>query len=135
MTTTTAENRFYANDVLVDDFDYTVVEDPETARRVVPAQPTVRARVLRTVAAMATSGVLVFGPLGLVSPVDPTTGEERPLDSVIVRVRAPEQHGVPTVGHVAVPESHAAAAKRFRQMFRAVPLNRIEKLPDPDFGL
>lgn len=38
--------------------------------------------------------------------------------------------GMPTLTH-----DEAERARRFERLFRKVPLNDVEKLPDPDYGL
>jgi len=39
------------------------------------------------------------------------------------------------VERVPVPDSHQAAAARFKKLFREVSLNDVERLPDPDYDL
>jgi hypothetical protein len=40
-----------------------------------------------------------------------------------------------SVAHVAMPESHQLAAERLRKLFRTVPLNEVERVTDPHYGL
>jgi len=61
--------------------------------------------------------------------------------SVFSRVpgeRLPERQELPRpasspTSDVPIPESHRRAADRFAKLFRSVPLNDVEKLPDPDY--
>lgn len=129
---TPQSDSFYANNVLVEQFDYTVVPNPQPIQRS-PEQTRISSRLLRTVASVAAGGVLVFGPFGVSAPASHvgTHGAE----VVVVHVRGPESGPAVQVPRVAVPDSHRRAADRFRKLFRAVPLNEVEKIPDPDFGL
>lgn len=94
------------------------------------AQPPLRtdrvpvASMLITAAAVTVVGVLtlVTPPASSLSALTPRSYETVVMD----RAR---------VAGVETPAAHRRAAERFRRLFRAVPLNDVEKLPDPDFGL
>jgi hypothetical protein len=119
------EIKFYSNDVLMEEFDYTIVSDPAPNDQ----RESVLSKISGTVAAIAAGGVLLFGPFGFSSlpglAIDPAA-----QSMVIVRAYT-HNH----VGLVAMPDAHQEAAARFQKLFRVVPLNDVERLKDPDYGL
>ena len=118
-----SEGTFYANELL-EEFDYTVVENLEPIRQTTPFFST----FTKMAAAVVAGGLFVFGPFGISMPN--STPQTDMLGSVVVVHAA---HG--NVAHVAVSDAHQRAAERFRKLFRAVPLNDVERLTDPVYGL
>ena len=126
------DNSFYTNEVLVEELDYTVVENPQPLR---PGSDrvTVTSKILRAAATIAATGTIVFGPCGVTAPAEYASGQ--PQATVIVHVHSPQEAPRAHVVDVPIPDPHRLAAERFKRLFSAVPLHEVEKLPDPDFGL
>ena len=122
------KNDFYENAVLVDDFEFTIVDQASASGGEPVGRPPVKTKLLMVASAIAVAGVLVFGPW---SPenVNPTPG------SPTVRVYVRNAWDAGGGEEVRVPAAHYRAAERFRQLFQEAPLTAAEKLPDPDFGL
>jgi len=129
-------DNFYGNSVLVEDFDYAVpAEGPLVQSGSPDDRGSAKTTLLRTITAIAVSTIVVFGPCSASSPnVTPAENLEKE-DTVIVRVLAPPVTPLPSVQHVVAPEAHQRAAAQFNRLFRPVPLNAAERLPDPDYGL
>ena len=128
------DNTFYENEVLSEELDYTVVDQPQPMR-FADAYRTASSRMLHGAAAFAVTSAIVFGPVGASAPADYAGHHQN--RTVLVKVKSERLSPVARepVSHVDVTDSHQRAAERFRRMFRAVPLSEAEKLPDPDFGL
>jgi hypothetical protein len=115
-------NQFYETHAFDPDFDFTQLpeneSDPPLRTERVPV-----ASLLTAAAALTFAGMLILTPPGglFVSMTMPAARASRGSAQGIQRV--------------SVPEAHRQSAERFRKLFRAVPLNDVEKLPDPDFGL
>lgn len=109
---------FYNTQVFDADVDLSVI--PGDEERLPPHSGV--ASVLIRVAAVAVVGVLTL-TVASSSMNTPTAGTwyDAAVGSVVERVP--------------IPDVHRAAAAQFKNAFRAVPLNDVERLPDPDYGL
>ena len=124
---TKQEMPFYNDNVYVEEFDYTVVDENEAP--LLEQREGIVTRLAGGVAAFACGGLIVFGPIGLVGP----TGNQGLLaEHVVVRLKSSEP--APNATDVLASDAHRASAESFRKMFKVVPLNPVEELDEPDYG-
>jgi hypothetical protein len=123
------EIAFYRNEVISEEFDYTVLTEDEALQPEARPEEARYRKVAGTITSFIAGGLLLFGPFGLSTPNDDAAAQAR--DMVVVRVQNPGE-----IAHVGIPDGHQKAALRFQQLFHAVPLNDVEKkAEDPDYGL
>jgi hypothetical protein len=118
----TATDKFYGTDVFVEEVDFTVVDPQE------PLTPLQQGRVEITsrwlgVAAIAFVGMLTLVTSSVAASVTATT---------VTSDRSPTT-APPTA--TSMPRIHLQKSNRAKRMFASVPLNEVEQLPDPDYGL
>lgn len=118
---------FYTNDVLLEDFDFTVVEENERTVRTGDSPSNFSARARNAIASLMTGAMLVFGPLGFSEPSPTVQNSE--FSRIVVQVQNPGE-----VLAVPLPVEHLVASARFKKLFVAAPLNEVESLDEPDYG-
>ena len=126
------DSTFYENEILSEELDYTIVDQPQPVR-FADAYRTASSRILRVSAAFAVTSAIMFGPVGASAPADYAGHHQN--RTVLVKLKKLSPVASEPVSRVDVTNSHQRAAERFRRIFRAVPLSETEKLPDPDFGI
>lgn len=127
---------FYTAEIFSPGINFSEVSAPEQAP-IRQAKPLIEWRspvMLTMAAAVALVGIVTVSPSSLTSA---TT-----RSAVVVRqghVAKPSDLSVEratrSAARVDMPPLHRSAAERFSRLFRSVPLNDIERLPDPDYGL
>lgn len=115
-------DQFYGTDVFADGVDFTVVDPQE------PLAPLQQGRVEITskwlgVAAIALVGMLTITTSSVAASVTATT---------VTSGRSPTA-SPPTA--TSMPQIHLQKSNRAKRMFASVPLNEVEQVPDPDYGL
>ena len=117
------QSEFYAKDAFTREVDFTTIDAPN--------QPPLQSRKVEmsplSVAAVAVASVLtiaanMFLPSAMTAPAVAPSAVHRASSHLAVESA--------DVGAV-----HRQKAERARRVFKTVPLNDVERLPDPDHGL
>jgi hypothetical protein len=114
-------NEFYETQVFEVDVDFS--ELPEGQVQPLRTDRVQVASIVGCVAAIAVAGVLTL------------TVASASMSTPVAWHEAASTAPAAAVERVPVPDGHRAAADRFKKLFGAVPLNDVERLPDPDYDL